>query len=181
MIDSFFQSVSARTAGFNSVDITMTHHLTKFVIIVLMFIGASPGSTGGGIKTINFYIASVAMLKTLRGETNITIFKRNISYQVILRAFAIVFAYSSVIIIATGLLLVVSDYNFLNTIFEVTSALGTAGLSLGISSEIHNFGKIILILCMFIGRIGPSTLAMVMIVKEKHSKIRYPDEKIIQG
>jgi len=179
--DGLFQSVTARTAGFNSIDLNNMHVVSWLIIIVLMLIGASPGSTGGGIKTSTFFIIVVSIFKVLRGETSLTIFQRHISHQIIIRAFAILIIYFFVIIVATGLLLFNSNYKFINSFFEVTSALGTVGLTSGISSKILTSGKIILILCMFLGRIGPASLAMVTLGNERKVKVKYPKEKIILG
>lgn len=180
--DSLFQSVTARTAGFNSVEIVNLHTVSLLVLIILMFIGASPGSTGGGVKTTTFFVAMVSVLRVIRGDSSVVIFKKHISHTVILKAFSIIFMYIIIILIASVLLLYAyPDINFHHILFEVISATGTVGLTVGVSSQIAVFGKIVLICCMFIGRIGPVSLAMIKSNKEFKPRILYPQEKINLG
>ncbi|MBS3994126.1 MAG: potassium transporter [Bacteroidetes bacterium] len=180
--DSLFQSVTARTAGFNTIDIGSFHSSTLLILMVLMFIGASPGSTGGGIKTTTFFVAIVSFIKVIRGDSSTVIFNKHITHTVILKAFSIIFMYIIIIILATVLLLYrYPQLQFHHLVFEVVSATGTVGLSVGISSEIASFGKIVLICCMFIGRIGPVSLAMIKSNKEFKPRILYPQEKINLG
>lgn len=181
ILDSFYQSVTTRTAGFNTVDIESLHIVTKFFMIILMIIGASPGSTGGGIKTTTFFIAVISMYKILRGNRHIVIFKRSIPYINILKAYALTAIYILFMVICTLFLLYSSEFNFMDVLFEVSSAMGTVGLSLGITPELGFTGKIVIIICMFLGRIGPATLIMMLLLKEKKSKLYYPEEKIILG
>ncbi len=176
--DSLFQSVTARTAGFNTVDITKMHYLSLFFMSLLMFIGASPGSTGGGIKTTTFFIVMVALIKILRGNNNVVVFNRYIPNKVILKSFAIMSAYFMVAFIATLALLYHNDDGFLKTLFEIISAIGTVGLSLGVSAQVGIYGKIILILTMFIGRVGPASVAMLISSNDKNINIKYPEESI---
>ncbi len=176
--DSLFQSITARTAGFNTVDLFNLHYLSLFFITLLMFIGASPGSTGGGIKTTTFFIVVFSVFKILKGKTRVVIFNRQIPNSVILKSFAILSIYFIVAFLGTLALLYHNNHGFLNTLFEVTSALGTVGLSLGISSEVGLYGKLILILIMFIGRVGPASIAMSTFKNEKEIKIKYPEEQV---
>lgn len=176
--DSLFQSVTARTAGFNTVNLLNLHYLSLFFITLLMFIGASPGSTGGGIKTTTFFIVAISVFKILKGKTNVVVFKRHIPNDIVLKSFAILSAYFIVAFIGTLALLYNNNHGFINTLFEVTSALGTVGLSLGISSETGLYGKLILILIMFIGRVGPASIAMSTFKNKKKVKIKYPEESV---
>jgi len=178
--DSLFQSVTARTAGFNTVKLKDLHYLSLFFIVFLMFIGASPGSTGGGIKTTTFFIVFISIINILKGETTIKVFKRQISNSMILKSFAVLSSYFAIIFIGTLLLLYHTSYGFFNTMFEVTSAMGTVGLSVGVTSELENYGKLIIILIMFIGRIGPASIAMITFSKKNQIKlkIKYPEEAI---
>lgn len=180
-LDSLFHSVTARTAGFNTVDMNSFHVVSLFFTVVLMIIGASPGSTGGGIKTTTFFIALASMYNVLKGRKRVVIFKRTVPYINILKAYALITFYIFFLVICTMLLLYTSEFNFMDTLFEVASALGTVGLSLGITGQLDYMGKIIIIICMFLGRLGPATLMMMLIMKEKTSKISYPEEKIILG
>ncbi|MCF6183553.1 MAG: hypothetical protein L3J56_02810 [Bacteroidales bacterium] len=176
--DSLFQSVTARTAGFNTVNLFNLHYLSLFLITLLMFIGASPGSTGGGIKTTTFFIVAFSVFKILRGKRNVVVFNRQIPNTIILKSFAILSAYFMVAFFGTLALLYHNSHGFLNTLFEVVSALGTVGLSLGISSEVGMFGKLILIIIMFIGRVGPASIAMLTFKNEKEIKIKFPEESV---
>lgn len=179
--DALFQSVTARTAGFNTVDIASLHNISIFVILNLMVIGGSPGSTAGGIKTTTFFVISLSVLRVLKGEKRANAFKREISTENVLKAHTVFFLYMLLISIGTTLLLYNNDAGFIGSFFEVTSAVGTVGLSLGITSALSEFGKFIIICLMFAGRVGPSVLFMVLLKKEKKSKIAYPEEKIILG
>ncbi len=143
-----------------------------------MFIGASPGSTGGGIKTTTFFIVAFSVLKILKGKSDVVVFKRQIPNNVILKSFAILSAYFIVAFLGTLALLYHNNDGFLNTLFEVTSALGTVGLSLGITSEVGMYGKLILIIIMFVGRVGPASIAMLTFKNDKEVKIKYPEESV---
>lgn len=180
--DSLFQSVTARTAGFNSIDTASLHTVTLMIVIILMFIGGSPGSTAGGIKTTTFFVSMVPVFKILRGDKTVVVNQKHIPHAVVLKAYAIITLYVLLIFIATvSLLLAYPNFTPLNTLFEVVSATGTVGLSTGVTSEIATFGKIVLILCMYLGRIGPASLAMVKTTKDYQPRILYPQEKINLG
>ena len=176
--DSLFQSITARTAGFNTIDLHNLHYFNLLIITLLMFVGASPGSTGGGIKTTTFFIVIYSIFKILKGEKEINIFNRQISNETVLKSFAILAAYFMIIFLGALLLLYHTSYDFLSTLFEVTSAVGTVGLSLGITAVIGTYGKLILILLMFIGRVGPVSLVMITSKKQKKIKIKYPKELV---
>lgn len=176
--DCLFQSVTARTAGFNTVNLLNLHYLSLFFITLLMFIGASPGSTGGGIKTTTFFIVVFSIFKILKGKKNVVIFHRQIPENIILKSFAILAVYFIVVFLGTLAMLYQNTHGFLNTLFEVTSALGTVGLSLGISSEAGMYGKLILIFIMFIGRVGPASIVMFTFKNDKEIKIKYPEESV---
>lgn len=176
--DCLFQSVTARTAGFNTVNLLNLHYLSLFFITLLMFIGASPGSTGGGIKTTTFFIVVFSIFKILKGKKNVVIFHRQIPENIILKSFAVLAVYFIVVFLGTLAMLYQNTHGFLNTLFEVTSALGTVGLSLGISSEAGMYGKLILIFIMFIGRVGPASIVMFTFKNDKEIKIKYPEESV---
>ncbi len=181
IIDSLFQAITPRTAGFNTVDLNSLSIETIFILIILMVIGASPGSTGGGIKTTTFFLIFIACFKVIKGSDRVVVFKRKISNFIILKAFSLFFIYCSIITIATSLLMNTNQHDLLKCFFEVTSALGTVGLSLGITPKLDLWGKIIIIFCMFVGRIGPASFIMMLTLKEKQSYIDYPEEKVIIG
>ncbi len=176
--DSFFQSVTTRTAGFNSVDLTKLNYASIFLILLLMFIGASPGSTGGGIKTTTFFVIIISIFSILKGRTKVVIYNRTISIKQIIKAFATSFIYFGIIVLGVILLLQESKFSLQETLFEVISAMGTVGLSLGITPNLDTYGKIIIIALMFIGRLGPASLALATMRKEKQLKIKYPEGNI---
>lgn len=143
-----------------------------------MFIGASPGSTGGGIKTTTFFIIIYSIFSVLKGKTEVVVFNRTISIKHIIKAFAVSFIYFGIIVIGVILLLQESSFSLQEALFEAVSAMGTVGLSLGITPNLDTYGKVIVIALMFIGRIGPASLALATMIKEKQIKINYPEGNI---
>jgi len=180
LIISFFGSVSARTAGFNVTDITKWGYPTIFLMIFLMWIGASPGSTGGGIKTTSFAIAFRSAYNSIKGRQFLTIGNREIGANTIVRVFSIIFL--SILIISVGffcLLLSEPGKNPAHLIFESVSAFSTVGLSIANTSSFSETGKIVLILLMFIGRVGPLTLFSGFLVSYSIKYSRYPEVDIV--
>jgi potassium uptake TrkH family protein len=179
---SFFQSVTARTAGFNSVDFSKLGQPVLLVIIVLMYIGASPGSTGGGIKTTTFLALFKSASATIRGKKNIEVFKHTLSFDTIDKAYSIAL-FSFVLIIVSTFFLSITEQNFsfMSLLFEEVSAFGTVGLSVGITPYLTDAGKIIIILTMFVGRIGTLTLAIALIRKVAYAQYTYPRAEIMIG
>lgn len=178
---SIFQSVTARTAGFNTIHIGNMQNATLFLIIILMFIGASPSSTGGGIKTTTFGLLILYVWSSLKGKEEIQIFKRRISRDIVPKVLTVIILSLGLVIIMTILLSYVEGESFIKVLFEVVSAFGTVGLSTGITSSLSIAGKIIIIITMFAGRIGPLALALSLIQKREPEMIRYPEEKIMVG
>jgi len=152
-----------------------------FLIIILMFIGASPSSTGGGVKTTTFGLLVLYVWSSLKGKEEIQIFKRRISQDIIPKALAVITLSLGLVITMTILLSYVERENFIKVLFEVVSAFGTVGLSTGITSSLSIAGKIIIIITMFAGRIGPLSLVLSLIQKRGPEMIRYPEEKIMVG
>jgi trk system potassium uptake protein len=187
LLVSFFQSVTARTAGFNTVSVQNLASPTLFFMIILMFIGASPGSTGGGIKTCTLGVLVAWTRGMIKNRANIYIFKRNIPKPIFRKAIMIAGLAVVWIVLFTMLLSLVEERNeampnyFLRMFFEVTSAFGTVGLSTGITPILSSVGKMLIILTMFVGRIGPLTLALALATKEETTFYKYPDEKIMVG
>lgn len=177
---SFFGSVSSRTAGFNVTDISLWGYPTVFVMIFLMWIGASPGSTGGGIKTTAFAIAFRSAYNTIKERQYLTIGNREISSNTIIRVFAIIFL--SILVIMVGffcLLLSEPGKNPVHLLFECVSAFSTVGLSLANTSSFSQTGKIVVMLLMFIGRVGPLTLFTGFLVSYHKKYSRYPEIDIV--
>jgi len=182
LLSSYFQSVSPRTAGYNTVDIGQMQSATIFFIVLLMFVGASPGSTGGGIKTSTASILIAAIWALLRGKNDAELFSRRINPQTIYKAFSITFMASLLVIFVTMLMTITEQASFLNLLFEVVSAFGTVGLTTGITPMLTVNGKIWLIITMFAGRVGPVTLALSLALRSrKQSKVQYPEGKIMIG
>ena len=185
----FFQAISARTAGFNTLPIGNLANETLFLLILLMFIGASPGSCGGGIKTSTFATLILLGVSRLRGLEKPQIFHRTISHESVGKAVSIIMISMLVVIIGTMLLLMtelgevphpMSRGNFLELLFEVVSAFGTVGLSTGLTGGLTAAGKIILTVIMFVGRLGPLVIAMAL-SRKIAPKYRYAEETIMIG
>jgi trk system potassium uptake protein len=179
IVTSFFGSVTPRTAGFNTVDLSAMSLPMIMIYIFLMWVGASPGSTGGGIKTTTAGVAFLNIVSILRGRDRSEFFHSEISHQSIRRAFAIIFA--SLLIIGLGIFFISlndNDKGLIKIAFEVFSAFSTVGLSLGITASLSTFSKTILILIMFIGRIGTITLLVIFIRQSRQLYYRYPKEDI---
>ncbi len=182
IITSLFQSVTTRTAGFNTVDIGALTQPVLIFFVFLMFIGASPGSTGGGIKTTTFSVILRTSIATIRGKKNVEAYHHTFSFSLIDRAYAIAL-FAIFLIFTSTLLLSFTEPNvpFLKLIFEEVSAFGTVGLSTGITPYLTDAGKIIITVSMFVGRIGPLTLAVFLSRRIISTKYRYPDVNIMVG
>jgi trk system potassium uptake protein TrkH len=180
-VASLFQSVTTRTAGFNTVKTGSLRPITLFMMSILMFIGASPGSTGGGIKTTTFFILILSIITILRDQRFNTIFRRRIPYQVVNRAFAILVAAIALIISGTLLLGYSQPFTLIQVYFETVSAFGTVGLSTGITPHLNNFGKIVIMILMFIGRLGPLTMVLAIGNLQGTRLVTYPEERIMVG
>ncbi|WP_198165141.1 TrkH family potassium uptake protein [Metabacillus litoralis] len=177
---SYFQAVSPRTAGFNTIDIGSLDETTIFIMIILMFIGAGSGSTGGGIKLTTALVIGLATISFLRGKSEVVISRRTINSGYILKALAITMVSIVFVIIATVMMNLTEKAPFIDLMFEVVSAFGTVGLSTGITAELTTIGKQIIIFIMFVGKLGPLTL-MFSLAKPSKEKIRYPQEDILTG
>lgn len=179
IVTSFFGSVTPRTAGFNTVDMSMISLPTIMIYLLFMWIGASPGSTGGGIKTTTFGVAFLNMVSTLRGKDRTEVFRSEISHNSIRRAFTLVFI--SLLFIGLSVFLISindSDKGLIRIAFEAFSAFGTVGLSLGITGGLTTFSKVVVMITMFVGRVGTVTLMAAFIRQTKHLYYRYPQEDI---
>lgn len=183
VVQSFFGSVTPRTAGFNTVDISRLTIPTLMIYLLLMWIGGSPGSTAGGIKTSVFAVATLNIVNIIRGHERLETGKREITTSSINKTFAII----SLSLIAVGMaitLIVLKDgakFDLLQIAFETFSALGTVGLSMGITANLTDFSKIVLIFTMFIGRVGFMTIMIGLVrlfTREKEKRYRYPPEEL---
>ncbi|MVO99510.1 TrkH family potassium uptake protein [Paenibacillus lutrae] len=178
---SFFQSATTRSAGVNTIDIESMRQATQFFIIILMFIGAAPGSAGGGIKITTFAILVGAVYAMSRGREEIVFFRKRLAKDRLYKATTLTLLALFLIIIGTMALSVLERAPFLIIMFEITSAFGTAGMSLGLTSELSVPGKMLMAVLMFIGRLGPLTLAYALTPKGGKELYRYPEGKITIG
>ncbi|MDP2646365.1 MAG: potassium transporter TrkG, partial [Desulfobacterales bacterium] len=186
---AFFQSVNARTSGFNSLPIRDMANETLFILMVLMFIGASPGSCGGGVKTTTIATLAVVGISRFRGKHHPQIFGRSLSQASINKAVSVVLI--SAFIVCSGVMLLLiaqlgdlphpqSRGEFLELFFELVSAFGTVGLSTGATESLTPAGKVIIVCTMFIGRLGPLVTAVAM-SRSLTSTYYYPEETIMVG
>ena len=181
LLAAVFQSVTPRTAGANTLDISALRQASQFIIIVLMFIGASPGSTGGGIKTTTFAALIGAVHTMLRGKEDVVMFRYRLAKERVYKALTVTLFALTLVLVATMILSTTEDHHFLMILFEVTSAFGTVGLSMGLTTDLSLVGKIIIILMMFIGRLGPLTLSYAIAPKPGRVLYRNAEGKIIIG
>jgi len=188
VLAAYFQAVTPRTAGFNTINIGGMTVPALFLTIVLMFIGASPGGTGGGVKTTTFGVIVAAIWATVRGRRDTTMFKRRLAPDVISRAFALsLIAFLGLNVVA-GFLLLAEQRDVLATLYEITSAFGTVGLSMGFPGSVLSLsgifgagGKLLIMFMMFMGRVGPLTLAIALAGASTQSRMRYPEGKVLIG
>lgn len=181
VMTSYFHSVTARTAGIATVDFEQLHGSTMFFLILLMFVGASPASTGSGIKTTTLAVMVVAVWSLVRGRRETIIFKRKIPDAIIYKAFAVAFMAAGTVILISMLLSIMEDFAFLAILFEVVSAFSTVGLSVGITQELGDPAKLLLSFTMLAGRVGPVTMALALAYRMKGEMIRYPEGKVTIG
>jgi trk system potassium uptake protein TrkH len=165
--NAWFQSVTFRTAGFNSIDFTEITAATLPVAFVLMFIGGAPGGTAGGMKVTTLWVLGAAVIGALRGEPEASSFRRRIPHQVVYRAIAIGFIGATVVLAVLVAILVTQRMSSTLAVFEVFSAVGTVGLSLGGTGELDGLGKVIIMVAMFLGRVGPLTAFLLLVERQQ--------------
>ncbi len=182
--NALFQSITARTAGFNTVDISAMSPSGRFVLILLMFIGGSPGSTAGGIKTVTLAVIVMAAIAALRKRQEVEMFRRSVRVVVVGRAVTVTLLFAVVLFSGTLALSITENSNCFtmsDIMFEAASALGTVGLTTGITSLLTTAGKLIIIAMMLIGRLGPLTLLAALTFNLKTARYNYPQEAVIVG
>ena len=178
---SLFQSVTARTAGYNTVDIGLLREGTLLAIIFLMFVGASPSSMGGGVKTSTAAILFISLVGSVTGKRDPLAFGRQIPQQTVYKAFTIVTISVMLISLVTLTLSFTEAAPIFSLLFEVTSAFGTVGLSTGITPKLSDAGKVLITLTMFAGRVGTLTLLMALALRPRKERLKYPEGKIVIG
>lgn len=181
LMASWFQSVVPRTAGFNTIDFSSLTSATQFLMIILMFIGASPGSTGGGIKTATAGTLFAAVWAVTKGKQDVELFERRLPKEIIFRALTITVASMTLVILVTMLLTVTENSDFLTILFESTSAFATVGLTMGLTTKLSALGKIAIAFTMYAGRVGPLTIAFAVTQNREKPMYRFAEEKIIVG
>lgn len=180
--NSFFTSASPRTAGFNSISIGDMTDSSKFTTVVLMFIGGSPGSTAGGLKTTTFGLILLSVISILKGREETEAFGKRFSKELVYKAFTLLFlAICLVSFVTMALSILEPKESFIDLLYEAASAFGTAGLTTGVTQRIGSISKIILMATMYLGRVGPLTIALALMRKKKKSLYRYPEGKILIG
>jgi trk system potassium uptake protein TrkH len=200
---AWFQSVTARTAGFNTVDLSQATEPTLLLTIVLMVIGGSPGSAAGGVKTTTFVVIVLVVLTRLRGHRRIEVRKRSIPDAVVTKALVVMLLGIALIVVATGVLLITDGPTlrraateaansgepwkhgtFITLLFEVVSAFGTVGLSVldtAVTGALTWGGKLVIICVMYLGRLGPLALAQLVLAADKPQRFKYPEEYLLVG
>ncbi|MCU0581552.1 MAG: TrkH family potassium uptake protein [Syntrophales bacterium] len=187
---SFFQSITARTSGFNTVDISGLTNATLLLLIILMFIGASPGSTGGGIKTTSFALLMMMIWNRLRGCEQVNLYSRTVPGEILTRTLAIIFTSAFFVFVITSVLLLWNNETglpptqtrqlFVEYLFETVSAFGTVGLSMNVTPKLNDVQKLAVIIMMFAGRVGPLTLAFSWYSRRKKG-LTYAEESVMVG
>ena len=181
VLAAMFQAVSPRTAGFSTLPLDSLHSATVLMMIVLMFIGASPGSTGGGVKTTTFGALMALVVSSVRGHDEVRLFGRHLPDDIVKRAVAIITISITLVLTVTMIISLSDGLPFLSVLFEATSAFGTVGLSLGITHMLTPLARVVIIFTMFAGRVGPLSLALALAYDRVNARIRYPEERIIVG
>ena len=190
ILASLFQSVTPRTAGFNTVDISALTNATILLLLIFMFIGASPGSTGGGVKTSSAALLVLLLWNRLKGNEDVNVFNRTIPKEIVSRAISIIFASVFSVAIITSVLLIAGGGNlpplesrhyFVEYLFDTVSAFGTVGLSMGVTPKLNDLQKYALIFMMFAGRVGPLTLAFSLSREGAKRGITYAEEGVMVG
>lgn len=182
--DAFFQSVTARTAGFNTVNINSFSPPSKLLLMILMFIGGSPGGSAGGIKTVTIAVIIMAVYSAARKRNEVEIFKRSVPLSIVGRALTVISMFTLMFFTAAFLLTITerhSNLEFSSIMFEASSALGTVGLSCGITPALTTAGKIIIIITMLVGRLGPLTLLTLLTFNIKSARFNYPTQAVVVG
>lgn len=182
ILAAWFQSVTTRTAGFNTVDIATLSTAALFISIGLMFVGASPGGTGGGIKTTTLRVLVGCTRAVLQGKNEVIFYERRMPVTVVLRAVGVVFGSIMIVVLAlVAIALLETQFSFIDVLFEVVSAFATVGLSTGITASLSTSVKLILILTMYIGRVGVLIFMGAILGEPRPSVVQYPEENLLVG
>ena len=181
LMAALFQSVTLRTAGFATIDQSGFRSASCLLFLFLMFIGGSPAGTAGGVKTVTVTLLFASVMANIKGKKEVSIMYRKVTDTVIRRCVAIIIFSMTVLMVLTGALLAVQQYDFLDTLYEMTSAIATVGLSRGLTGELSTVGKLIVSLAMYLGRIGPITLALAFNSNKGTASVSHAEAKVIIG
>ena len=181
VVNGFFQSVTPRTAGFNAVDVAALNDTSQLLTIILMFIGGGSGSTAGGIKVTTFALLGWVMWAEVRGERDVDVFRRRVPTDVQRQALTVALMAVGGVVGATMLLLRLTPFDLADVMFESVSALGTVGLSTGITPALSDPARLVVTGLMFAGRVGPPTVFAALVLRERERLYRHPEERIIIG
>lgn len=182
LLGAWFQSVTARTAGFNTIDLSKMTTAGLFVTIALMIIGGSPGGTAGGIKTTTARVLASCTYAILQGKESVILYRRRVPNSLLLKAIAVTFGSFITILCATiAIALADPKLDFIRILFEVVSAFATVGLSTGITAGLTSFSKLVLVATMYIGRVGVLLLISALLGDPRLSAVRYPEESLLVG
>jgi trk system potassium uptake protein len=178
---AIFTAATPRTAGFSVLNTAYLGYPTILILLALMFIGASPTSTGGGVKTTTFGVIFITLINMIRGREEPVVYNRQISISQVMKALSIVSASIALIFLSTFVMSLFEDLEFSALLFEAFSAFGTVGLSRGITPDLSSASKVALIITMFGGRIGPLTLLVALARQHKEEVLQYPKEQLLIG
>ncbi|MBB6454829.1 potassium uptake TrkH family protein [Salirhabdus euzebyi] len=178
---SLFQSTTTRSGGLSTMDVSLLTEQSQLFISSLMFIGASPSSVGGGIRTTTFALVIIFIMTFARGKNNVTVFRREVHEEDLFKAVVVTLMALIICFVSVVFISIVEEFSLISIIFEVSSAFGTTGLSMGITSGLSPFSQIVLMILMFIGRIGILTFLFTFNTRKKSGQYHYPKERIIIG
>lgn len=181
VVNSLFLSITPRTAGYTSVDIAKLAPSSILILMFLMFVGASPVSTGGGIKTVTFAVLVMAVYSRIKGKTETEAFRRRIESTSLYQALTVTMLAGGLVALAIIVLTLSSHFDTIRLMFEAFSAFGTVGLSTGITPDLNTASKVVLIILMFAGRVGPLTVAFALLEREGKDQVKYPRGNVIIG
>ncbi len=182
LLNSFFDAVTPRTAGFNSVDTAGLSNVSKMLTTLLMFIGGSPGSTAGGVKTVTIAVIFICLLSSLRNKSGYNVFKRRLPIHVVINALCVIVIHLTLSLVGVLIICVLQpEISLPDVVFECFSAMGTVGMSTGITRDLGAISQIILILLMFSGRIGSLSFALIFTEKKQKDVLLFPEEKVNVG
>lgn len=181
LLAALFQSVTLRTAGFATIDQSGFTSASCLLYLFFMFVGGSPAGTAGGVKTVTVTLLLASVVANIKGKKEVSLLNRRVTDTIIRRCVAIIVFSFSIFLILTGMLLAVQEYSFLDTLYEMGSAIGTVGLSRGLTGNLSSVGKLIVALAMYLGRIGPITLALAFNSNKGNAPVSYAEGKVLIG